>query len=293
MIHKTLFTTKVSDGHSFRNTICMFKNENPEITLLVSAKGISISFMNKGGNCIHDIDIRSEDLQYFSYNIAGLDFFPITVNTNQLLNMTKGVGRKDSIKIKWIEGWKRLIIQIEKAGKASNRTSDSYVDIIDRLYNKLDFINNFTEEDACIKILSKEFSEICAYISGIKCSYMEVVGNVNKITFKGIMADGTIATTKDHIPYINSTDSYQGANTAQIIDTVQDDECQLNIMKPEDSITIIIPVVTVKAMSKLQNIAPPGALLKLYFVQNKPLKIESVIGTYGNYNMYLKNPKKM
>lgn len=293
MIHKTLFTTKISDGYTFRNTISMSKNENPEITLLVSTKGISISFMNKGNNCIHDIDIRAEDLQYFSYNIASHICYPITVNTNQLLNMTKGVGRKDAIKIKWIESWKRLIVQLEKSSKTSNRTSDSYVDIIDRLYNKIEVINPFTEEDPCIKILSKEFSEICAYISSLKCSYMEVIGNANKITFKGIMADETVATSRDHIPYINSTDSYIETDSSLIMDTLKDDECQLNIIKPEESIKIRIPVITVKALSKLQNIAPPGVLLKLFFIPGKPLKIESVIGTYGNYRMFLKNPTKM
>jgi hypothetical protein len=293
MIHKTLFTTKISDGYSFRNTISMFKNENPEITLLVSVKGISISFMNKGNNCIHDVDIRAEDLQYYSYGIAGNAFFPITVNTNQLLNTTKGVGRKDAIKVKWIEGWKRLIIQLEKSGKASNRASDSYVDIIDRRYNKLEFKNEFTNDDPCIKMLSKEFSEICAHISALKCSYMEVNGNVNKITFKGIMADESIATTREHIPYICSTDTYKDIDSSLIIDTVYDDDCQLNIIKPEEFIKTRIPVLTVKALSKLPNIAPNGVLLKFYFIQGKPLKIESVIGTYGNYNMYLRNPKKM
>jgi hypothetical protein len=293
MIHKTLFNTKIPDGYTFRNTISMSKNENPEITLIVSTKGISISFMNKGNNCIHDIDIRAEDLQYFSYNIASHDFYPITVNTNQLLNMTKGVGKKDAIKIKWIESWKRLIVQLEKSGKTYNRSPDSYVDIIDKLYNKIEFLNTFTENDPCIKILSKEFSEICAYISSLKCSYMEVIGNVNKITFKGIMADETVATSRDHVPYINSTDSYIETDSTLIMDTLKDDECQLNIIKEEEPIKIRIPVTTVKALSKLQNISPPGFLLKLFFISGKPLKIESIIGTFGDYTLYLKNLTKM
>lgn len=293
MIHKTLWTMKTSDGHSFRNTISMFKNENPEITLLISSTTIGISFTNKGNNCIHDISIRAEDLQYYNYNIAGQDYYPITLNTNQFLNTTKGVGKKDAIKIKWIEGWKRLIIQLEKSGKDSNRASDSFVDIIDKRYNKLEFSNEFTLDYPSIKILSTEFSNICAHISSLKCSYMEITGSINKMIFKGMMADETVATIREHIPYIYTTDSYKEIDSKLIIDKIQDNVYQLNIIKPEEFIKIKIPLLTVKTLSKLQNISPNGSLLKFYFVPNKPLKIESNIGTYGTYNMYLRNPNKI
>lgn len=288
-LQKTLFTCKISDGYSFRNTLSMSKNETDEITLLISEKKMVIVFMNKGGYCIHDILINGEELLYFRYNIVDYEEYPITVNTNDILNTTKGVGRKDAIKIKWMEKSDKLIIQPEKSGKDNSRASESYVNIISKTYNKLELRNDFSENENVIKILSKDFSEICSQVSSYKCAHLEITGGAEKMIFKGILPDGTIAIINDHIPYINS--AYKNAD---IVETIcnDKDKCQLNVLKYDNTVKIIIPLNTVKTLSKFQNISPSGTLLKFYFVRGKAVKIESKIGTYGSYNMFLRDPKK-
>lgn len=288
MLQKTLFTTKISDGYSFRNTIGMFKNETDEITFLISAKKMCICFVNKGGYCVHDISIDTNDLLYYDYNIVDYEEYPVTVNTNEILNTTKSVGRKDAIKIKWMEKSDKLIIQPEKSGKDNNRASESFVNIINKTYNKLELINDFVEDENVIKILSKDFSDICSHVSSLKCSYLEITGGANKMTFKGFLPDGTVAMINEHIPYINST-----YKNKEIVETICNDGCQLNVIKHDDTVKRIIPLNTVKTLSKFQNISPSGTLLKFYFLQGKPVKIESKIGTYGVYNMYLRDPKKI
>lgn len=289
MLQKTLFTCKISDGYSFRNTLSMSKNETDEITMLISEKKMVIAFFNKGGYCVHDIYVDGDELLYFRYNIVGYDEYAITVNTNDILKTTKGVGRKDAIKIKWMENSDRLIIQPEKSGRDNSRALDSYVNIISKAYNKLELLNDFAGNENVIKILSKDFSEICSQVSSHKCAHLEITGNSEKMIFKGILPDGTIVINYDHIPYINA--AYKNID---IVETIcnDKDKCQLNVLKYDNTVKIIIPLNTVKTLSKFQNISPSGTLLKFYFVRGKAVKIESKIGTYGTYNMYLRDPKK-
>lgn len=63
----------------------------------------------------------------------------------------------------------------------------------------------------------------------------------------------------------------------------------LNIMKSEDLMTVKVPISTVKALSKIHNISPAGTLLRFYFAESKPTKLESPIGTYGVYTICLRN----
>ena len=62
-------------------------------------------------------------------------------------------------------------------------------------------------------------------------------------------------------------------------------------MKTEDLMTVKVPIGTVKALSKIHNISPPGTQLRFYFSEGKPTKLESPIGTYGTYTICLRNAR--
>ncbi len=281
---KVLFSAEITDGYSLRNSISMIKNEQDDITLLISKKKICITFLNKGENAVHDILINTDDLHEYHYNIPSEEY-SITVNTTELLNATKPVGRKDSLKISLNDGSKKLNIQPIKSSKNNGRASVSFISIINKECIKYDLLSQYDENDAYIKIQNREFSDICAQATTQKCNFLEITANGNIVTFKGVLSDGSYGMVSR---YVATNTNHEEEKITKV--NTGKGHMELNILETEE-VSIKLPSNSIKTMAKLHNIAPTGTELKFIFAAGKPIKIESKIGTYGNYVIYLRNFK--
>jgi len=282
--NKTLFSAEITDGYTFRNTVGMIKNEQDEITLLISKFKITITFVNKGQHAVHDICLNTTELHDYHYNILNHEEYPITVSTTELFNATKPVGRKDSLKISWKEGNEKLSIQPIKSSKENGRSSISFINIIHKENMKYELINHYTIHDPCIKIQNREFSDICTQASTQKCNYLEITACTNTIEFKGVLPDGSYGMVSRFVSHKHDEDKITKVNTCK-------GQVELNIVTNEDIVKIKIPINTIKTLSKLHNIAPSGTELKFMFSVGKPIKIISAIGSYGTYALYLRDYK--
>ena len=130
MIHKTLFSATINDGYSFKYVMQMIKNENDEVTIIISKNKMSMTFINKGNYAIHDYILDTNELASYTYSIMDHDEYPITVNAGELLSTTKGIGKKDGIKISWLQANDKIGIQIIKSGKNIDSIPVLYVNII-------------------------------------------------------------------------------------------------------------------------------------------------------------------
>jgi hypothetical protein len=286
MYPKTLFMANFTDGYSLRNTICMIKNEADEITLLISSSNIMITFKNKGNYGIHDIFIKKEELLEYSYNIKDYQEYPLTINATEWFNATKSVARKDGLKIYWMEGQDKLSIQTVKWSKEPGRANVAYINIIHKEFQKIDFFNQYSEgSEPTIKIQNREFTEICTQASTLKCHYLEISGCNRYIQFKGILPDGTEGMS-NRLANHAQEDGVPGPKV-----NIGKGHVELNVVNHDDVIVIKIPSTTIKTLSKLHTISPVGTLLKFSFAPKKPMKIESKIGSYGIYNIYLRDYK--
>jgi hypothetical protein len=282
MIHKTLFSTIINDGHSFKYVMQMIKNESDEVTFIISKNKMSMSFINKGDYAVHDFILDTDELSSYNYNIMDYDEYPITVNSGELLTTTKGIGKKDGIKISWLQANDKIGIQIIKLGK---NTPELYVDIIRKEYNQIMFNIEYTGNEPVIKMSCKEFSELCHQASVLKCSHMEFMGCSSYVTFKGILHNGTIGIASPR--YLSN--KIKDNEDKLIIEKIStSNNSELHIVKSEELMSIKVPINTIKTLSKLHNIAPSGALLKICIVQDKPIKLECKIGSYGIYKLYVK-----
>lgn len=257
-----MFMANFTDGYSLRNTICMIKNETEEMTLNISKTTISILFINKGQYAMHHVDIKTNELSEYHYHIDR-DEYPITINSAELFNATKSVGRKDSLKIYW-DGEEKLIIQPIKLTKEPGRCNVSYINIIHKEANKIESINCHYN-DPTIMLQNREFYDICNQASTLKCIYLEITAFTTDIYFKGVLANGKQG-MESHFPI----------------------SCK---EEKKELIKIKIPISTLKTLSKLHNISTSGTLLKFYFIQDNPVCIDSKIGAYGVYKIYLRDYK--
>ena len=296
------------DGYSFRNTIGIIKSETDYATMVLSPKMIEISFVNTSKCAVHKIIINTAELAMYRYNIRDSDGnllpeYPIAFETNEIFNTTKGIGRRDGIRLYWLEGDTRFNVQpVKTSAKDPGRASALFVKILNMEYNRYDVSGSYNFEPN-VRVQAKDFADLCSQASSLKCSALEIVGQNNSVTFKGMMPNNTMASINKFVSQCQVPKCLIGPSNLSEIDNLlvnirsietpmpNSSGLSLNIIKSEDLMTVKVPISTVKALSKIHNISPPGSLLRFYFSEGKPTKLESPIGIYGTYTICLRNPR--
>jgi hypothetical protein len=156
-----------------------------------------------------------------------------------------------------------------------------------------------------VRVQAKDFADLCSQANTLKCAHLEIIGHNNAVVFKGILPNQTVASINKFVSQTETTRTAKVAANIDDFDTmfghlrVNDAPLalptttglSLNIVKTEDLMTVRVPIATVKALSKIHNISPGGTQLRFHFVEGKPTKLQSPIGTYGLYDIYLRNPR--
>lgn len=303
---QTLFLMHITDGYSFRNTIGIIKSETDYATMIVSPTSIEISFMNQSKCAVHKIVLRTQELAMYLYNIRNSDGiplpeYPIAFETNEMFNTTKSIGRRDGIRIYWIAGDNKLNVQpIKMSTKDPGRAGASFV----RIHNIecVRYDTGVHNTDPNVRVSAKDFADLCSQAHASKCTSMDIVGHNSAVTLKGILANNTVASINRFASQIEVPKLTRELPNMDEIDNLLESlrvtenkpaarGISLNIIKSEDLMTIRVPISTVKALSKIHNISATGTLLRFYFGEGKPTKIESPIGTYGLYTICIRNQR--
>jgi hypothetical protein len=306
---QTLFLIHIMDGYSFRNTIGIIKSETDYATMVLSPRSIDISFINSSKCAVHKININTQELTMYRYNIRDVDGnllpeYPIAFDTNEMFNTTKGIGRRDGIRLYWLAGDTKINVQPMKSNtKDPGRASALFVNILNMEYTRYDISGGHSVEPN-VRVQAKDFADLCSQANTLKCSVLEIIGCSNGVTFKGIMPNQTMASINRFQSQTDVPKTLAVATNMDEIDNIigslrvgdgpgpvaaSSSGLSLNVMKSEDFMTVRVPISTVKALSKIHNISPAGTLLRFYFAEGKPTKLESPIGTYGVYTICLRN----
>jgi hypothetical protein len=305
------FVAHIMDGYSFGKLAGIIKSEADYATLVFSPKTIEISFINKSKCGVHKIVLHAQELTQYMYNCLDpetgkpLAEYPIAVGTNDLYNTTKGIGRRDGIRLYLLEGDSKINIQpIKTSTKDPGRAGALFVPICPMEYVRYDVSGNY-RNDPNVRVQAKDFADICSQANTLKCSSLEIVGQTSGVVFKGMRPDNTMASINRFVSQTTSmTNSSSNSTAPQYKDTLDNlmsnlklenissmapTGITLDIIKSEDLLTVRVPIATVKALSKIHNISPTGTQLRFWFAEGKPTKIESPIGTYGTYIICLRN----
>jgi hypothetical protein len=186
--------------------------------------------------------------------------------------------------------------------KDPGRAGALFVKILPMEHTRYDVQGAYSAEPN-VRVQAKDFADICSQANTVKCTNLEIVGHPSGVSFKGILANQTMASINR---FMSQTEvpKAQGSTLASNIDEIDNlinnlrvsdapvavsSGLSLNIVKSEDMMTVRVPIATVKALSKIHNISPAGTLLRFYFAEGKPTKVESPVGTYGLYTICLRN----
>jgi len=305
-ISQTLLLMHITDGYSFRNAIGIIKSETDYATMIVSEKSIEISFLNTSKCAVHKIVLYPHEFTMYRYNIKDQDGnlykeYPISFETNEMFNTTKGIGRRDGVRLYWLSGDNRINVQpMKMTTKDPGRASALFVKILTLECSRYD-VGTYNSEPN-VRVQAKDFADLCSQANTLKCTSLEIIGHNTGVTFKGILANQTVASINRFVSQTEVPKTQQAASNIDEIDNLIDNlrfndnriitnGLSLNIVKSEDLMTVKVPISTVKALSKIHNISPAGTLLRFYFAEGKPTKLESPIGTYGLYTIGLRNAR--
>lgn len=306
---QTAFFLQIADGYAFRNTMTIIRNETDYATMILSPTRIEISFTNRGNYAIHRVKIKTSELTAYHYNIRDesgelLPEFPIAFASDEMLNTTKPVGRRDGLLMYWVPGTNRISVQANKS-KDTGRAGAAFVTILNQEHTRHQPPEVYAKEPN-VRVEAKAFGDWCATAGSLKCSHLDIVGHPTSVVLKSMMSNGQLAAITnfkragDSMVPVPTTPAIAN-NLREITDRMEmmrvadvpqaGPRLSLNVMKKEDLTTIRVPITTVKALSKIHNISPQGTLLKFYFAESYPTKIKSAIGTFGTYVVCLRNQR--
>lgn len=299
-----LFMMNIIDGYSFRNVMSIVNSETDRVHMVVSPEKIEMSFMNRARCATHSVIIDAREIQV-DYNIYDEDGdlyeqYPIAFDTRQMLNATKGIGKRDGLMIYWMNEQPNLCVQHVKSGSRDpGKAGANFVPIINHEYINYEIPDGYPEEPN-VRVIAKDFSEQCTQCSSMKCISMQIVGKATSMVTRSLLSNNQqagVMTWGKPAPRVNNGKKPLASNIDDFLKNINSNDISAEqvpsvrlVVKPLDELANMkVPISTVKSISKIHNISPPGTLLRFYFANNRPIKIESAIGGYGKYIICLRD----
>ena len=298
-----LFLIHILDGYSFRNLMGIVKHEINQTSMILSEKSIEISFISSNKKSGHRIIINTMECVNWSYNLRDEDGdlyeeYPIAFDTTEFFNITKSIGKRDGIKIYLLPDDNKLSVQLLKVSTKDPGSAEIFfVNILQAEHSR--YTSNIYTSEPNIRVLAKNFTDMCGCVIDQKCEFLCVEGDDSGLIFKGIQANKSESYIKRYDAQNSSYMRQENIQLASNIDDIANMLKNVNIEKKNgtkglslnvvsnNSISIKIPIVTIKGLSKVHNCCPNNALLKFYVEKGKPLKIQCSISTYGDYEIFL------
>lgn len=112
-VKKARLMVEFSDGYTFRNLIEYLKNTNTIGNFIFGLSGITYQQPNVNDDLLNQIEIRKEDLPTYIVNpSAGEEVVHIGATMSELRAVTRGVGKKDGVRLVMSDESPLLYIQV-------------------------------------------------------------------------------------------------------------------------------------------------------------------------------------
>lgn len=301
-----LFKWHIVDGYSFRNMLNIIKYEINQATMILSTNLIEISFMNNTKCAVHKIFMNPRESPEWIYNCKDdenhlMEEYPIGFDTEGAFNTVKNIGKNDGIRLFMLPGDNTVMVQpLKAAAKDPGQIKILRFSVLQTEYSRYS-VPKYSDEPN-IKIFSKSFTDMCSEAVNEKCEVIEIEGKGGLMTFRGYNGNKKeMYTNRFGEPYASNNNHTTLASNMSEVDNLiaklnlgensntNSSSANLKLkVVDNNAMNIKIPIVTIKSLTRIDNISPKGSLLKFYFETNQPIKMETAISTYGTYEIYLR-----
>lgn len=266
-----IFSMTLLNGYFFRNTLNIIKNETDKLTFCLRPDGVEISFKNDVTG--HKIQIHASALQKYLYNVRDdngklSSYYYVTVYTQDIVDRTKSIGKKDKVILSITSERKTLDVHPVKSENGIQSNSYGVVSIIEYEPISCTFPDEVYANAKRAKIIAKELADLCSRLTSQKSKHLGVLLHND---------------THCILQCLNAQGDQVVVNQISLKDNVEDENAV------ETNIQYKIPTERAKALSKIHNTSPNPSLVEFFFLENHPLKLVSKIGDFGTHTFYFKD----
>lgn len=293
------FLAEFSDGYSFRNMFEYLRITNIKGNFRFSRDLICYEQADASMTIVNQIEISTCELTCYQFN-SQTDEIVIGINISDMRNITKTIGKKDSVRIYKQADDPILYIQIitqSTRGSMGHNVSviRPITDVEITMYEMPEY--RVSEKYPNCTIPMTEFTRTCTSMSTFRCSYVTIIGLPKGAIFK-TLTEGTISGKYQEFGICDgytTTPSPQSYGQADIdfaatmrLSLPTGPPPKLVVKSENKPVAIIkIKMAIIKALSKLNNLSTSGTI-KMYMESDNPLKLVCRIGTYGILRIFIR-----
>ena len=288
------FVAVFNDGYTFRNLIEYLKGTNIRGHFRFGKDVIRYIQDNDGHTVLNEIEIDTSDLIEYEFESI-LPEIVIGIQIDMMRNITRAIGKKDSLRIYKVPNEDTIYLQI--VGQTASIDDQANVGHIQPLQVKT--ITDYTipdyqraERDPNCTVTATEFSKMCSGMSNLKVQTVTTTGYLRGVNFKA----GTPGQVSGKIYQYGRINERSKIITS--LQTISFD--QSKVIKPEGPVatlkirssneidTLTIPIAIIKSLAKLNNLSTAGTI-KIFMEDKNPLKLLCNIGNYGKLRVYIRS----
>lgn len=295
MDSSTIFRIHIPDGYSFRNAMGIAKTETERTTMILCRNIIEFNVHNVNTKkAYHNIVLKGNELVEYkldSKDKSGkqLDYYYCTFEVGVMFNATRGTGKKDGLLLQLDEGKNSIIVRRLKSGEEQGQVSFAVVSLLREIPPTRATEPGTYQELPNIKILTKSFSELCNKVAGNQCKELNFMEYLGGVLLVGIKTDNSWGTCDKFGEVPLSAFSMNASSAIESKKSKTEDESNNSHVK-----SVRVPISTIKALSKINNIAPQNSVLKIYFSKTDQIvKLNCQVSSYGEYSCYLFNERRI
>lgn len=283
------FFATFTDGASWRNLIEFSRLSNETGVFRFSRHKIVYEQSDRDNNLLNVIKLRTHELTDYNF-VSKNDEIIVGINLSEMRNITRNVGKKDSLDLYILEGEpKSLYIRIRSQSEKGSESNLYLLPITSSGYTayKLPEYQR-GKKDPTVTVYQSDFSKLCKSLVTIKSAYVTIHGFNKGIIIKGILSTGAIGSVKEFGKCGNATQTNLKSITNESGNIIRAKAAppRLNIGEAGEVERFKIDISIVKQLVKLNSLSPTGTV-KFHVEKNLPLKISCAVGNMGTLTSYI------
>ena len=294
------FLAEFSEGYSFRNLIEFLRGTNMQGNWIFTKNAIRYEQPNADGTILNSVEIETRKLTRYEFNSSNGE---IVVGTmiSEIRGVARSIGKKDGVRIYKAPNDNTIFFQITN----QNTNADSMENVSPVLLRvierpKIEY-PRYTrgEEDPNCTVQALSFGKICNAIGIVGCVSVYFYGYERGFMLKGIKENGTVgridsfgdcqnqeASAPTSAPALPSFISSLPTQETHVVKPTN--APQLRLIVKQDENMVKVRIKTIKALAKLNNLAPGGVIM-MYMEAGLPLKLICQVGAYGTLRIILRS----
>jgi hypothetical protein len=296
------FYAEFSDGYTFRNLFEYLRLTNLDAVIKLYPDRIIYEQMSEDQIILNKFIIKTHELTDYQFSSA-TDEIIVSVSLVKFRGVSKNIAKKDRCSIFKEPDNPTLYVQIFNANNQSNGEASGIFPVETQEVEITEYqdtpFQRSTKNPNCT-IYQGEFAKMCTSMLSVKSSHVNIHCLDKGVIFKGAKPDGSFGYIKDFGKVREEQNKMVRSklNLIKNINTFDNMPIRsstvpapkLRIGEFGELARFSIPMDKIRALSKLHNISPMGAI-KIYAEDDKekPLRLICNIGSYGKLYVYIRH----